>query len=103
MADTNQFFILTVTKGSVMIGADGSKTTLNDVPKNALEHWKAGNYAFCLKKDTAAELFKDYSKEQIQKLIEIRTPIGYKAELDTLNSLLKSSSKVHPIAETKKK
>ncbi|QWA38866.1 hypothetical protein [Chryseobacterium sp. ZHDP1] len=102
MADTNQFFILTVTKGSEMIGADGSKTTLNDVPKNALEYWESGNYAFCLKKDTAAELFKDYSKEQIQKLIEIRTPIGYKGELDTLNSLLKKSAKVQAPAEAKK-
>lgn len=86
-----------------MIGADGSKTTLNDIPKNAFEYWKSGNYAFCLKKDTAAELLKDYSKDELQKLIEIRTPIGYKAELDTLNSLLKSSSKVQPAAETKKK
>jgi len=85
-----------------MIGPDGSKTTLDDVPKNVLELWSAGNYAFCLKKDTAAELFKDYSKEQLQKLIDIRTPIGYKAELDTLKSLLKSSPK-DQVAEVKKK
>lgn len=100
--DTSKFFILTVTKGSEMIGADGSKITLNEVPKNALEHWQSGNYAFCLKRDTAAELFADYSKEQIQKLIDLRTPIGYKGEIAVLKSLLKASGK-EPAPEVKRK
>ncbi|WP_418124259.1 hypothetical protein ACNFU2_06515 [Chryseobacterium sp. PTM-20240506] len=103
MSDTNQFLILTVTKGSVMIGVDGSRTILEEVPKNALELWEAGNYAFCLKKDNAADLLKDYSSEQIQSLIDVRTPLGYKAELETLKSLLKSSPKGQVPAEVKKK
>lgn len=81
-----------------MIGADGSLITLNEVPKNVLELWEAGNYAFCLKKEATAELFKDYPKESIQSIIQIRTPIGYKAELEALNLLLKQRGQ-----ESKKK
>lgn len=86
-----------------MIGADGSKKILDEVPFNALEYWQSGNYAFCLKKDTAAELFKEYSKEMIQALIDIRTPIGYKGELDILKSLLKTLAKVSNAAVAKTK
>jgi hypothetical protein len=92
----NDNFLLTVSVGSIIIG---SNQRLTEVPINALELWENGSHTLCLRK-AGAELLKDYPKEKIQKLIEVRTPMNYKAELELLNKLLKVQPK-KPAAEDK--
>lgn len=89
---SNDNFLLTVAVGSIIVGSDNSQTKLIEVPVNALQLWENGNHALCLRKK-GIELLKDYPKERIQKLIEIRTPINFKAELELLKSLLKANVK----------
>lgn len=94
--DISKNFILTVPVGSTIIGSDGFQTKLTGVPTNALSLWENGTRTLCLKRD-GVDILKDHSKEQIQKLIEIRTKVGFKAEIELLKSLLKSTKK--PAAE----
>lgn len=90
--DSSKNFILTVPVGSTIIGSDGSQTKLTAVPANALSLWENGTRTLCLKKD-GVEILNDHSKEQIQKLIEVRTTVGFKAEIELLKSLLKTAKK----------
>lgn len=96
--DSSKNFILTVPVGSTIIGSDGSQTKLIGVPANALSLWENGTRTLCLKKE-GVEILNDHSTEQIQKLIEVRTKVGYKAEIELLKSVLKSAKK--PAAEEK--
>lgn len=96
--DSSKNFILTVPVGSTIIGSDGSQTKLTGVPANALSLWENGTRTLCLRKD-GVDILNDYSKEQIQKLIETRTKVGFKAEIELLKTLLKSAKK--PAAEDK--
>lgn len=89
---SNDNFLLTVAVGSVIVGSDNSQTKLTDVPTNALHLWENGSHTLCLRK-AGVELLKDYPKEKIQKLIEVRTPINFKAEIELLKSLLKAKIK----------
>lgn len=89
---SNENFILTVAVGSIIIGSNNSQTRLTEVPPNALQLWENGSHTLCLRK-AGVELLKDYSKEKIQKLIEVRTPINFKAEIELLKTLLKSQNK----------
>ena len=91
---TNDNFLLTVAVGSIIIG---SNQRLTEIPENALQLWENGSYTLCLRKG-GVELLKDYSKERIQRLIEVRTPINFKAEIELLKTLLKSLNK-RPAAE----
>jgi|GEM_PF-1236764 len=93
----NDNFLLTVAVGSIIIGSNNSQTKLTEIPKNALQLWESGSHTLCLRKG-GVELLKDYSKEKIQKLIEVRTPINFKAELELLKTLLKAQPK-KPAAE----
>jgi hypothetical protein len=94
----NDNFLLTVAVGSIIIGSNNSQTKITEVPVNALQLWENGNHALCLRKK-GIELLQDYPKERIQKLIEIRTPINFKAELELLKSLLKDNAKKNTAAK----
>lgn len=94
---SNEYFLLTVAVGSIIIG---SNQRLTEVPENALQLWENGSHTLCLRKG-GVELLKDYSKERIQKLIEVRAPINFKAELELLGKILKAQPVKKPAAEDK--
>ncbi len=90
MLVTNDFFVLTVAVGSEIISKSG-RIVLNEIPKEAQKLWESGYYGLALRKGGEV-LFETYTKEQIEKLIEIRKPLSYTVELNALKSLLKSKN-----------
>lgn len=87
----NEYFALTVNQGSEILFGNGSRLVLNEIPKNALELWSQGKREFVLKKEGVA-LLEKHSKEDLEKLIEVRTNVNFPAEIKLLTDLLKSKT-----------
>jgi len=88
----NDSFVLKLPAGSVIHLKDGTQIPLNEIPKDAQELWESGYYGFALKKG-CEPLFEHYTKARLQKLIDIRKPLGYDDEMKILNTLLKNVDK----------
>jgi len=88
----DKYFILTVAVGTIIIKGDDSRQTLSEVPKNALELWEEGSRTLCLRKD-GVELLADFSKERLEKVLEARIHLDYKAEIRLLEDLIKTAGK----------
>lgn len=100
MLVSNDHFVLTVAKGSEII-SKSRRIILNEIPKEAQQLWETGYYGFALRKGGEV-LFENYTKEQIEKLIEIRKPLSYTVELNALKSLLKLKNAKPAKAEVNK-
>jgi hypothetical protein len=89
----DKYFILTVAVGTIIIKGDGSRQTLSEVPKNALELWEEGSRTLCLRKE-GVEILTDFSKERLEKVLETRIHLDYKAEIRLLEDLINTAGKV---------
>lgn len=88
----DKYFILTVKPGTIIWSGNGSKQTLTVVPENALELWERGSRTLCLKKD-GIEILSDFTKERLEKVLETRKVLNYKAEIKLLEDLIKAAGK----------
>lgn len=88
----DKYFILTVLPGTIIWKGNGSKQTLTVVPENALELWERGSRTLCLKKD-GIEILYDFTKERLEKVLETRKVLNYKAEIKLLEDLIKAAGK----------
>ncbi|WP_278380983.1 hypothetical protein [Chryseobacterium arthrosphaerae] len=89
----DKYFILTVRPGSVVNRPNGQSQTLTEVPKNALELWEEGSLTLCLKKD-GLEVLNDFSKERMEKVLQLRRNLNYKAEILLLENSIKNFGKI---------
>ncbi len=87
-----KYFALLVKPGSVVNRPNGQKQTLTDVPKNALELWEEGTLTLCLRKE-GLDLLKDFSKERMEKVLQLRKNLNYRAEIQLLESSIKNFGK----------
>lgn len=78
--------------GSVVNRPNGYQQTLTAVPKNALELWEEGSLTLCLRKD-GLELLNDFSKERLEKVLQLRKNLNYRAEIQLLESSIKNFGK----------
>ena len=88
----DKYFILTVRPGSVVNRPNGQKQTLTEVPKNALELWEEGSLTLCLRKD-GLEILNDFTKERLEKVLQLRKNLNYRAEIQLLESSIKNFGK----------
>lgn len=88
----DKYFLLTVKPGSVINRPNGQRQTLTEVPKNALELWEEGTLTLCLRKD-GLELLNDFSKERLEKVLQLRKNLNYRAEIQLLESSIKNFGK----------
>ncbi|WP_312390845.1 hypothetical protein [Chryseobacterium sp.] len=88
----DKYFLLVVKPGSVVNRPNGQKETLTEVPKNALELWEEGSLTLCLRKD-GLELLTDFSKERLEKVLQLRRNLNYRAEIQLLESSIKNFGK----------
>lgn len=88
----DKYFLLVVKPGAVVNRPNGQKQTLTTVPKNALELWEEGTLTLCLRKD-GLELLNDFSKERLEKVLQLRKNLNYKAEIQLLESSIKNFGK----------
>lgn len=88
----DKYFIFTVKPGSVVNRPNGQRQTLTEVPKNALELWEEGTLTLCLRKD-GLELLNDFSKERLEKVLQLRKNLNYRAEIQLLESSIKNFGK----------
>lgn len=93
-------FMLTVPVGSVIHGANGSQV-LNGVPENAAELWEQGSSTLVLKKASADEFLKDFSKARLEKVLELRRPLKMEAEIKLLEAAIKGASKNKEVTKDK--
>ncbi len=93
---SDENFILTVAKGSVLHRANGGSIVLDSIPENAFELWKNGEYVFCLKKD-GASLLEKISKEELVAILEKRKAFDYKVEIKLLEDAIKASGKTKKV------
>jgi uncharacterized protein (UPF0128 family) len=84
----NKYFLLTVPVGSQIIFKDNSVQILNDVPDNALELWQKGSDNFILTRENAPELLSTFSKEDLQKVLEVRKTVGFAGEISTIENFM---------------
>lgn len=85
---TDENFILTVAKGSVLHRTTGS-VILNSIPEDAFSMWKEGEYFLILKK-SGAPLLEGLSKEELEVILEKRKPINNLPELKLIESAIKA-------------
>lgn len=95
----DKYFVLTVKPGSVVNRPNGQRQTLTDVPKNALELWEEGSLTLCLRKD-GLELLNDFSKERLEKVLQLRKNLNYKTEIQLLESSIKNFGKAKKADKT---
>lgn len=95
----DKYFVLTVKPGSVVNRPNGQRQTLTEVPKNALELWEEGSLTLCLRKD-GLELLNDFSKERLEKVLQLRKNLNYRAEIQLLESSIKNFGKVKKADKT---
>ena len=95
----DKYFILTVRPGSVVNRPNGQKQTLTEVPKNALELWEEGSLTLCLRKD-GLEILNDFTKERLEKVLQLRRNLNYKAEIQLLESSIKNFGKAKKTDKT---
>lgn len=95
----DKYFVLTVKPGSVVNRPNGQRQTLTEVPKNALELWEEGSLTLCLRKD-GLELLNDFSKERLEKVLQLRKNLNYKAEIQLLESSIKNFGKAKKADKT---
>lgn len=88
----DKYFLLVVKSGSVVNRPNGQRQTLTEVPKNALELWEEGTLTLCLRKD-GLELLNDFSKERLEKVLQLRKNLNYRAEIQLLESSIKNFGK----------
>ncbi|ANF51741.1 hypothetical protein A0O34_15050 [Chryseobacterium glaciei] len=88
----DKYFLLVVKRGSVVNRPNGQRQTLTEVPKNALELWEEGTLTLCLRKD-GLELLNDFSKERLEKVLQLRKNLNYRAEIQLLESSIKNFGK----------
>lgn len=86
------YFTLTLPKGSVIWKKDGTKQTLNEVPKNAMELWAGGSRSLRLRK-AGIELLQGKTKEDLELLITKRQRVGNRYELNLIRTAIKNSMK----------
>lgn len=67
----NEHIILSVPKGSHVRSGNGSVTTINEVPENALDLIESG-VTWLMLKQSAKEPLKKLSEEKLNKLIAMR-------------------------------
>lgn len=85
---SDDFFILTVTDGSVLHRADGSSIVLNEIPENAFDIWKDGSPVFCLRK-AGYDKLKSLSKDELEAILQKRNAHDYKIEIQLIRKALK--------------
>ncbi len=88
---SNDFFILTVAVGSVLHRADGTSVKLNNIPENALEIWRNGSRVFALRK-SGADLLNDFSKKELELILEKRISHDFKVEIQLLKKAIKEKT-----------
>lgn len=91
-------FTLLVRVGSVINRPNGQKQTLTEVPANALELWEEGTATLMLKKD-AADVIADFSKDRLEKILNLRRNLNYKSEIKLLETAVKNAGKPKNIPE----
>lgn len=96
-----KYFFLTVKPGSVIHRANGVRQTLLEVPKNALEIWESGSTTLCLLKE-GMELLSEFSKERLEKVLELRRNLNNKAEIKLLEAAIKALDKPKKVTSTEK-
>lgn len=87
----DKIFMLTVAVGTILIKSDGKRQTLDKVPENAQELWEGGSRVLLLKKDAAKEFLAQYSKANLEKILEARKHLKYKAEIKLLEDAIKAT------------
>lgn len=87
----DKYFRLTVSKGTKIYNKDGV-TVLDGVPENAMELLEAGADYIRLNKESS-ELLKDWDKERLEKVLELRKKQGIDEDVDILETVIKSKSK----------
>ncbi len=87
-----KYFLLVVKPGAVVNRPNGQKQILTDVPKNALELWEEGSSTLCLRKD-GLELLNEFSKQRLEKVLQLRKNLNYKAEVQLLEIAIKTFGK----------
>ena len=88
---SDENFILTVAKGSVLHRTNGS-LTLDSIPEDAFSMWKGGEYFLILKK-SGAPLLEGLSKEELEVILDKRKPINNLTEIKIIESAIKALTK----------
>ena len=88
---SDENFILTVTKGSVLHRTNGS-VKLDSIPEDAFSMWKDGEYFLILKK-SGAQLLENLSKEELEVILDKRKPINNLTEIKIIESAIKALTK----------
>ena len=88
---SDENFILTVAKGSVLHRTNGS-VILDSIPEDAFSLWKNGEYFLILKK-SGAPLLEDLSKEELEVILDKRKPINNLTEIKIIESAIKKLTK----------
>lgn len=83
------YFALTLPKGSEIWKKDGTKQILNQVPKNAKELWEEGSRALRLRK-AGLELLQGKTKEDLKQLLTKRQKVKNRYELNLIRKAIKS-------------
>ena len=84
-------FVLTVTKGSVLHRA-GGYIVLDKIPENAFQLWKDGESVLSLRK-TGAPLLENISKTELVSILEKRKNLDYQVEIKLLQDAIKALDK----------
>ncbi len=88
---SDENFILTVAKGSVLHRTNGS-VILDSIPEDAFSLWKNGEYFLILKK-YGAPLLEGLSKEELEVILDKRKPINNLTEIKIIESAIKKLTK----------
>ena len=88
---SDENFILTVAKGSVLHRTNGS-VILDSIPEDAFSLWKNGEYFLILKK-SGAPLLEGLSKEELEVILDKRKPINNLTEIKIIVSAIKKLTK----------
>lgn len=88
---SNDCFILTVPKGSVLHRTDGT-VVLDKIPENAFDLWKEGEYVFALKK-SGAVLLENLTPSELEVILNKRQPINNLFEIKLIETAIKAAKK----------
>lgn len=83
--------MLTVAVGTIILRGNGTQQILTEVPKNAQQLWENGSRTLVLMRTAAPDFLKQYSKEQLEKILAARQHLKIKAEIKLLEDAIKAS------------